>query len=138
MIRPAAFCLAMGCAALAALTACATQDDAVQRNRVPGNDLGALRLADVPEDERIELARKGQLQTPLRLSPEATGAPPPVDRSPNGPMLDAGTLVRAGVDIRPDVRVWVEQGGLARLNYGPRPRSETDLSFRPGVAVTPF
>lgn len=128
-------------AAALALSACAAQqapEAAAQRAAAaPQRDLPVLPTVEPTETVRIAHAREGQLQTPLRLTPEATGAPPPRERNPHGQTITAERLVAAGVDITPDVRVWHERGGLGRLRYGPWPASAADLALTPGVRVEP-
>ena len=131
--------LAAALAAALALSACATQEapqSATQRAaQAPASDAVKLHVVDVEPGKRIELAREGQLQTPLRMPPEATGAPRPREHNGEGMVLDTQRLAEAGVDISPNVRVWEEQGGRADLEYGPRPRSAADLALSPGVYV---
>ncbi|RDC72801.1 hypothetical protein DLJ49_09270 [Rhodovulum sp. 12E13] len=128
-------------AAALALSACAAQQGAeatAQRGAVaPQRHLPVLLTVEPTEEVRIAHARDGQLQTPLRLSPEATGAPPPRARNPHGQTITAERLVAAGADITPDLRVWHERGGLGRLRHGPWPASAADLALTPGVRVAP-
>ncbi len=137
--RTAAPRIAAALAAALALSACATQEaprSATQgAARAPARDAVKLHVAEVAPAERIELAREGQLQTPLRMNPEATGAPRPREHNGEGMVLDTQRLAEAGVDISPDLRVWEERGGRAALQYGPRPRNAADLALSPGVYV---
>lgn len=128
-------------AAALALSACAGQqgpEATVQRGAAaPQRDLPVLLTVEPTDKVRIAHAREGQLQTPLRLPPEATGAPPPRERNPHGRTITAERLVAAGADIAPDLRVWHERGGLGRLRHGPWPASAADLALTPGVRVAP-
>lgn len=139
MIRPAAR-LALPLAAALGLSACAaTQEEpAADRSAGPREALGALSLEEVAPRRQLELAREGQLQTPLRLPPELTGAPAPQDRSRDGPAVTEEALAAAGLDLDPELRVWVLQGGEARLDYGPAPTSAANPALSPGVLLDPF
>lgn len=61
-----------------------------------------------------ERARQGQLETPLELSPENTGAPAAAGQGRTN--LTAQELAAAGIDISPDVRVKRPSG---QILYGP-------------------
>jgi hypothetical protein len=96
---------------------------------------GVLVLTDAQRRAEIRAARKGQLQTPLRLPPQATGAPDPRERGRDEIVVGERDLLAAGVDIAPDVRVWNERNGFARLIYGPRPQNAADLALGRAVEV---
>jgi hypothetical protein len=119
--------------ALLALSACATTTEAPDRAQV-SQPVRPVPV-EVPEELRIELAREAQLQTPLVLAPEETGAPAPFHQYAMG--LDAGApeLVAGGVDISPDVRVWQRFAAGSRQIYGPRPG--TAPATTPPVRVAP-
>lgn len=118
-----------------ALSACATTTpmDAADRARV-SQPVRPVPV-DVPEEVRVKLAREGQLQTPLELRPEATGAPPPTNDYAAGLDVGAPELVAGGVDISPDVRVWQRFPAGSRQIYGPPPGAA--LATTPPVRVAP-
>jgi len=116
-----------------ALSACATTTEAPDRAQVSQPVRPVPE--DVPEEVRVTLAREAQLQTPLVLVPEATGAPR-ADRQ-HAAGLDAGApeLVAGGVDIAPRVRVWQRFAAGSRQIYGPR--TGAALATTPPVRVAP-
>lgn len=116
-----------------ALSACATTTDAPDRAQV-SQPVRPVPV-DVPDRVRVALAREAQLQTPLVLAPEQTGAPPPRHDYAMGLDVGAPELAASGVDISPDVRVWQRFPAGSRLIYGPR-QSATAVSGRP-VRVAP-
>lgn len=98
-----------------------------------------LDPSQVSERKRVRVTREGQLQTPLVLIPEATGAPLPYhETNPNGMQLDQNALVSGGVDTRPRTSIWTRKGGSTHLVYG-QPGSGAAHGARPtGIQVTPF
>ena len=116
-----------------AVSACATTTEAPDRAQV-SQPVRPVPV-DVPEEVRVTLAREAQLQTPLVLAPEATGAPPPLHDYAMGLDVGAPDLVAGGVDISPDTRVWQRFPAGARQIYGPRP--STAVATTPPVRVAP-
>jgi hypothetical protein len=107
--------LALGACAQAPATADGTV--AQQAQARPAHTLAPTRELTGPQGART--AREAQLQTPLRLSPEVTGAPPP--RFGGDVTVSAPELVAEGADISPSVRVWRGPAERPTLLYGPAP-----------------
>ncbi len=107
--------LALGACAQAPVTADGTV--AGQAQARPAHTLAPTRELTGPEGART--AREAQLQTPLRLAPEVTGAPPA--RTGGDLSVSAAVLADAGADIAPSVRVWRGPAESPTLLYGPAP-----------------
>ena len=123
MIRTAPLVMPALLTAALALGACA-QAPATADGTVAGQAQARPVYALTPTtrlsgQERARTAREAQLQTPLRMSPEVTGAPSP--RTDGDVSVSAGELVDAGADIAPAVRVWRGPAETPTLLYGPVP-----------------
>ncbi|MEM0937038.1 MAG: hypothetical protein AAF646_08590 [Pseudomonadota bacterium] len=123
---------AIGAAAL--LSACVSTDPQTATATSADARPAELRTITVSESERRDLAREVQLQTPVELPPENTGAPPP---GFHGNSVDVGSpeLLAEGADITADLRVWQRWTAGTRQIYGPQPTA-IDPIIRP-VTVAP-
>jgi len=120
MLLPHAARLSLGLAGLLVLGACAHEPQSAM-NATAAPPPAQLRTVDVSDSERRRVSREAQLQTPLTLPPEATGAPAAHNFHANGDDIGAPELRAGGVDIAPDVRVWQQWPAGTRQIYGPRP-----------------
>ncbi|MEM1431474.1 MAG: hypothetical protein AAGG09_18615 [Pseudomonadota bacterium] len=112
--------MSIGLVGLIVLGACSSEpQSAVNARAAPPP--AELQTIDATDAQVLRLSREAQLQTPLDLPPEATGAPPPDNFHANGMDVGAPELQAGGVDISPDVRVWQRWPAGTRQIYGPRP-----------------
>lgn len=127
-----------------ALGACATGEEGGFGISMPQRAVSPVAVTgpdpvvtDPAPKDRVRLAREAQLQTPLRLDPEVTGAPP-ASEGDTIMQVDQNKLAAAGVDIAPDTRVWVRQGGTTVQRYGPPQGSGGAVeALTPAVQVAP-
>ena len=98
---------------------------------VPDSAAG-VGFGDYDTYQREELARKAQLQTPLVLSPETTGAPGATNGGA-GQAISASELAAAGIDISPETRVY----SGSRQIYGPSPNERITTEGPVVVAPVP-
>ena len=126
--------LLLGGVLLAALAACAK---APESGMEEGAEKPPARLAtvEVSDVKRQRLARAAQLQTPLSLPPQATGAPAAETYYANGLDVGALELQGGGVDISPDLRVWQRWPETTRQIYGSEP-TPLDPILQPVVIPT--
>lgn len=121
-------------AALVALGACAQEpQSATKASAAPPP--AQLQTVEVPLEQRWRLSREAQLQTPLELPPEATGAPGAHHFYANGADIGRPELLAAGVNIEPDVRVWQSWPAGTRQIYGPQPSAARPI-LQPVVIPT--
>ena len=117
LVMPALLTAALALGACAQAPATADGTVAGQAQARPGYAL--TPTTPLTGQARVDAAREAQLQTPLRLTPEVTGAPPA--RTGGDLSVSAGELVDAGADIAPSVRVWRGPAERPTLLYGPAP-----------------
>lgn len=122
-----------GAAALAALAACASEPQSAVNSSATARP-AELKTIEVTEEKRRELSRDLQLQTPISLPPEDTGAPQPHFYA-NGSDIGRPELVAGGVKVDPQVRVWQRWPAGTRQIYGPQPNA-VDPILQP-VVVAP-
>ncbi|MEM9249373.1 MAG: hypothetical protein AAGB05_11850 [Pseudomonadota bacterium] len=117
---------------LLALGAC-TQEPQSAVNSSAAARPAELKTVNVTEEQRRELSREAQLQTPLSLRPEDTGGPTPRFHA-NGAEIGRDALVAGGVSVDPDVRVWQRWTAGTRQIYGSEPTA-FDPIVQPVVVV---
>lgn len=96
----------------------------------PAQGVGFSNIETIEYSE--DLAREAQLQTPLRLNPENTGAPAP--RSQGNQAISARELAAAGINISSEVRVRRPNGTVI---FGPAENSPQAVVTTPPARVDP-